>query len=65
MQSLERKKFVLYFNPEFAGGERIQIVGTEFFNHENGFRRHNKEDIRKMEIDAVLNVGPLKVVRVN
>lgn len=38
-QVLQRRKFVLYYPPEFVGGERVEIkVGMRFFTEENGFR---------------------------
>ncbi len=64
MQTLTRKKFVLYYHPDFAGGERTQIVGGEFFKEENGFRDYEIRDVKNINRDETINIGPLKVWRV-
>ena len=64
MQSLVKKKFVLYYRPEFIGGEKVQLVeGMEFT--EGGFRPPEVRDITDMKVDDVLNIGGLKILRVN
>lgn len=65
MQGLVKKKFVLYYSPDFAGGERIQLVeGISFFTEGKGFHLREINDVAKMEKNATLNIGPLKVWRV-
>jgi len=65
MQTLVRKKFVLYYSPEFAGGERVQLVeGMDFFTEENGFRPHEIAHLFEMKKTHVLSTGPLQVWRV-
>jgi len=36
----------------------------DFFTDENGFRPPEIRDVERMEQDATLNIGPLKVWRV-
>ncbi len=65
MQTLERKKFVLYYSPEFAGGERTQIVnGMDFFTEEKGFRAPEIGYISQIKKGNNLTVGSLKIWRV-
>ncbi len=64
LQGLVKKKFVTYSGPEFLGGEKAKIVTMDFFTDENGFRPPEIRDIERMEQDATLNIGPLKVWRV-
>lgn len=65
MQSLVKKKFVLYYKPEFAGGERAQIVeGMDFFTKENGFSIYDIDDIGHLDPEDSTNIGPLMVWRV-
>jgi len=62
---LVKKRFVLYFGPRFVGGERVSLEeGMAFFTDENGFRPQEVRDIERMEQDDTLNMGPLKVWRV-
>jgi len=63
MQTLEKKKFVLYHSPEFIGGERVQlVVGMEFT--EGGFRSPEVRDISNMSVDDTLTIASLKIWRV-
>ena len=63
MQTLVRKKFVLYHSPEFIGGEKLQLVeGMEFL--EGGFRPHEISDITNMKKGKVLTIGSLMILRV-
>lgn len=64
MQGLVKKKFVTYSGPEFLGGEKAKIVTMDFFTEENGFMPPEIRDIGRMEQNDTLNVGPLKVWRV-
>ncbi len=64
LQGLVKKKFVTYSAPEFLGGEKVKIVTMDFFTDENGFRPPEIRDVERMEQDATLNIGPLKVWRV-
>ena len=65
MQALVKKKFVLYYPPEFAGGERVQIVnGIEFFTEDKGFRRMEIDEIESMDDMDSISISYLKVWRV-
>lgn len=65
MQTLVRKKFVLYYSPEFAGGERVQLVkGMDFFTEEHGFRAYEIAHIANMGKGDGFNTGPLMMWRV-
>lgn len=65
MQTLERKKFVLYYAPEFAGGERVQLVeGLDWFTEDKGFREMEIGYISKLKKGDTLTVGSLKIWRV-
>lgn len=65
MQALVKKKFILYYNPDFAGGERVQLVeGMDFFTEDGGFREPEIGYISKMEKGTTLGVGPLRIWRV-
>jgi len=65
MQALVRKKFVLYYSPEFAGGERTQIVnGVDFFTETRGFKRMEIDEIGNMDPMDSIKIGPLMVWRV-
>jgi hypothetical protein len=64
MQTLERKKFVLYYDPDFVGGERTQIVGQEFFTDESGFRPMEIDRISTLPPMHATDAGPLKIWRV-
>ena len=63
VQALVKKKFVLYYKPEFIGGERVQLVeGMEFT--EGGFRPPEVRDISNMNVDDTLTIASLKIWRV-
>lgn len=64
MQTLDKKRFVLYFKPEFPGGERVQIVEMDFFTEERGFRSSEIGDISRLEKPESVNIGSLMVWRV-
>ena len=65
MQTLERKKFVLYYAPEFAGGERAQIVnGMDFFTVDKGFREMEIGYISKLKKGLNITIGSLQIWRV-
>lgn len=65
MQALVKKKFVLYYSADFPAGERVQLVeGIDFFTQDKGFHLREINDVAKMEENATLNIGPLKVWRV-
>ncbi len=65
-QALERKKFVLYYAPEFIGGEKVELkTGMGFFTEEYGFRPFEIEVIGKVKRGDTINVGgPLRIWRV-
>lgn len=64
-QTLVRKKFVLYYPPEFAGGERTQIVkGIDFFTEDKGFKRMEIDEIESMDPMDAINISYLKVWRI-
>lgn len=63
MQTLVKKKFVLYYKPEFIGGEKVQLVeGMEFT--EGGFRPPEVRDISNMSEGDTLTIASLKIWRV-
>lgn len=63
MQVLVKKKFVLYYAPEFIGGERVQLVeGMEFTD--GGFRPPEVRDISNLNVDDNLTIASLKIWRV-
>ncbi len=63
MQTLEKKKFVLYHTPEFVGGEKVQlVVGMEFL--EGGFRPQQISDITDMKPTDTLTIDSLMIWRV-
>ena len=63
MQTLEKKKFVLYHTPEFMGGEKVQLVeGMGFL--EGGFRPQQISDIIAMEPTDTLTIDSLMIWRV-
>ncbi|MCK4697136.1 MAG: hypothetical protein KAT53_02395 [Dehalococcoidia bacterium] len=64
MQTLVKKKYVTYSGPEFAGGQRVQLVEMDFFMVKNGFKPQEFPDVERMEKNATLSLGPLKVWRV-
>ena len=65
MQTLMQKKFVLYYAPEFAGGERVQIVnGMGFFTEDKGFREMEIGYISQIKKGNNLTVGSLQIWRV-
>ena len=69
MQGLVKKKFVLYYSPyyspDFAGGERIQLVeGIDFFTEDKGFRRMEIDEIESMKYDSTLTISYLRLWRV-
>jgi hypothetical protein len=60
-----QKKFVLYYSPEFAGGERTQIVnGMSFFTENSGFRAPEIGYISQIKKGGNLTVGSLQIWRV-
>ena len=63
MQTLQRKKFVLYHTPEFIGGEKVQlVVGMEFM--EGGFTPQQISDIIDMKPTDTLTIDSLMIWRV-
>jgi len=65
MQTLQRKKFVLYYPPEFVGGERTQIVnGIAFFTEDRGFKRMEIDEIESMDPMDSISISYLKIWRV-
>lgn len=64
IQALVKKKFVLYYNESFPGGERVQLVGVDFFTEDKGFRAYDIRNIEKLEVPHSLNIGGLKIWRV-
>ena len=66
MQTLDRRKYVLYYPPEFAGGERAQIInGFDWFTEEKGFRQMEIDEIESMDDMDTVNISYLKVWRIN
>lgn len=60
-----RKKFVLYYSPDFAGGERVQIVnGVAWFTEDKGFRAPEIGYISQIKKGDNLTVGSLRIWRV-
>jgi len=65
MQALVRKKFVIYYKPEFAAGESVRLVeGMDFFTRDNGFSVYDTDEVGNMDWLDAINVGPLMVWRV-
>ena len=62
---MERKRFVLYYSPEFPGGEKAVPVGMEFFTVDKGFRDMEIGYIGKLKKNGILSVGSMKIWRVN
>lgn len=58
------KKFVLYYAPEFAGGERVQIKRMDFFTDDNGFGPMEIDRISVLPPMHAIKIGPLKIWRV-
>lgn len=65
-QALVKRKFVLYYDPDFAGGEeRVQLVkGMDFFTEENGFSVYDIDDVGNMRYDATLTISYLRLWRI-
>jgi len=63
-QVLAKKKFVLYYAPEFVGGERITLEEMSFFTEDKGFRDMEIGYINKLKKGGILSVGSLKIWRV-
>ena len=61
---LQRKKFVLYYSPEFVGGERIALEEMSFFTEDKGFRVPEIGYINALKKGLTLDVGPLMIWRV-
>lgn len=60
-----KKKFVLYYTPDFAGGERVQLVeGIDFFTEEKGFRRMEIDEVESMKQDDTLAISHLRLWRI-
>ena len=63
-QVLQRKKFVLYYSPEFPGGERVDFVEMSFFTEDKGFRTPEIGYINALKKGLTLSVGSLQIWRV-
>lgn len=65
MQALVKRRYVLYYPPEMAGGERVQLVeGLDWFTEDKGFRRMEIDEIEVLDPMSSVSISYLKVWRV-